>query len=102
MTAKLTITARIQPDGSALTLKGRDAWALCELLKAGQRGWTAIDHPGPRWSGYVFNLKSKYGFAIETVHENHGGQFAGNHARYILRTLVEIIGRSDEPERGAA
>ncbi len=64
--AKLTVTARILPDGSTFTAKGRDAWALLELVKAGQRGCTPIDCPGPRWSGYVFNLKRQHGLAIET------------------------------------
>lgn len=99
---RLTVTARTLPDGRAFTVKGRDAWALSALLKAGTRGCTPIDHPGPRWSGYVFNLKRKHGLDIETITENHSGPFAGSHARYRLRSNVEVIARSDEQERQAA
>ena len=99
---RLTITARVLPDGRTFTAKGRDAWALSALLKAGTRGCTPIDHPGPRWSGYVFNLKRKHGLDIETITESHSGPFAGSHARYRLRSNVEVIARSDEQERQAA
>jgi len=100
--AKLIVTARIIPDGQAFTAKGRDAFALLELLKAGPNGCTPIDNPGPRWSGYVFNLKRTHGLDIETRHEPHRGQFPGTHARYVLLSAVEIISRSDEHERAAA
>lgn len=100
--AKLIVTARIPPDGQAFTVKGRDAWALLELLKAGANGCTPIDNPGPRWSGYVFNLKHSHGLDIETRHEPHRGQFPGTHARYVLLSAVEIAARSDEQERRAA
>ena len=94
MTQKLTITARILPDGKAITVIGRDAWALRNLVEAGNAGCTPIDHPGPRWSHYVFKLRG-FGFVIETVHENHGGPFAGTHARYVLRSDVELVEASD-------
>ena len=70
---------------------------MLELVKAGQRGCSPIDNPGPRWSAYVFNLRTEFGVAIETIHENHGGQFAGTHARYVLHSTVEILG-SNAPE----
>jgi len=95
---KLTITARILPDGKPVTVIGRDAWALRNLINAGAVGCTPIDHPGPRWSHYVFKLRG-FGFLIETVNENHGGPFAGTHARYVLRSEVEII---DDNSRRAA
>lgn len=94
MTKKLTITARILPDGAPMTVIGRDAWALRNLVNAGRAGCTPIDHPGPRWSHYVFKLRG-FGFTIETVHENHDGQFAGTHARYVLRSAVEIVHDSE-------
>ena len=94
---KLTISARILPDGKPMTVVGRDAWALRNLVKAGEAGCTPIDHPGPRWSHYVFKLRG-FGFLIETVNENHGGQFAGTHARYVLRSKVEILRESDGRE----
>lgn len=102
MAAKLTVTARILTDGPTFTVKGRDAWALLELVKAGQRGCTPIENPGPRWSGYVFNLKRQHGLAIETRHESHRGPFPGSHGRYILHSQVEILHRSDEAKRAAA
>lgn len=95
MSNRLTVTARILPDGSRFTVTGRDAWALLELVNAGERGCSPIDNPGPRWSGYVFNLKREHGLAIQTITETHRGQFSGNHARYVLRSQVEIISRSD-------
>lgn len=70
-----------------ITVSGRDRWALECLIRAGQQGCTPIDHPGPRWSGYKFNLK-ELGLEIETIHENHKGPFPGAHARYVLRSKV--------------
>jgi hypothetical protein len=71
---------RIGPDALPLRAKGRDAWALLELHRAGKRGVTPIDTPGPRWSGYVYNLR-RMGLDIETLHESHDGPFPGTHAR---------------------
>ncbi len=73
-----------------LRADGRDAWALLELIQAGEAGCTPIDHPGPRWSGYVFNLR-QLGLAIETVHEPHQGPFPGRHARYVLRSRLRVV-----------
>ncbi len=70
-----------------LHLAGREDWALRELLTAADHGCTLIDKAGPRWSDYVFKLQ-KRGLDIETVPEHHDGPFAGNHARYILRSRV--------------
>jgi len=74
-----------------VTLKGRYAWALAELIRAGKNGCTPIDNPGPRWSAYVHKLRHEYGLQIDTLHEPHAGQFAGTHARYILQTPVSIL-----------
>ena len=77
----LTIRARIgNNDGPVVTVRGREAWA-------GERGCTPIDTPGPRWSGYVHDLR-KLGIVIETIHEPHQGAFPGSHARYVLRSRV--------------
>ena len=70
--------------------KGRDAWALIELIRAGDGGCTPIDHPGPRWSAYVHKLR-RMGIDIQTITEAHGGPFKGTHARYILRTIVHRL-----------
>jgi hypothetical protein len=73
-----------------ITLRGREKWALEKLIDAGNAGCTPITTPGPRWSHYVFKLRG-YGFAIETIHEPHGGPFPGHHARYVLRSEVQIL-----------
>jgi hypothetical protein len=73
-----------------VTVIGRDAWALQELIDAGATGCTPIENPGPRWSGYIHNLR-RLGFAIETIREPHGGPFAGQHARYVLRSKVRVL-----------
>jgi hypothetical protein len=78
-------------DNSSMNLTGRDAWALNELMRAGKRGCTPIDNPAPRWSAYIFKLRRQYGLNIETIHEGHGGDFPGNHARYVLRSPVRIL-----------
>jgi hypothetical protein len=92
---RLKITFRILPDGSHMTVVGRDAWALKQLTKAGSAGCTPITHVGPRWSGYVLKLR-KLGICIETIHEMHGGEFAGRHAKYVLRSEIGIISDSQE------
>jgi hypothetical protein len=73
-----------------IAVSGRDRWALESLMRAGPKGCTPIDHPGPRWSAYVFNLKEA-GVAIEKVTEPHKGHFPGHHARYRLACTVAPI-----------
>jgi|GEM_PF-6275484 len=94
---------RFRLNGLERCAKGRDAWALGELLKAGAEGCTPLDNPGPRWSGYILKLR-KLGLDIETVHEMHGGTFAGRHARYVLRSQIEVleISTAAEPQAVAA
>lgn len=94
--AKPQIVARIEPNGATIKAIGREAWALKQLVRAGTRGCTPIDHPGPRWSHYVWKLRA-LGLVIETVHEAHSGPFAGTHARYCMHSQVTII-----EERGMA
>jgi hypothetical protein len=85
------LTIRIDgPDGPTLKVRGRVAWTLSELLKAGERGCTAIERPAPRWSDYVFKLR-RAGLNVETIDEKHGGTYRGEHGRYVLRTPVEVI-----------
>jgi hypothetical protein len=86
----LKVKARIGDTGPVVTVRGRDAWALLELKGANENGCTPIDHPGPRWSGYVHKLRNA-GILIETIRENHGGPFAGQHARYVLRSAIAIL-----------
>ena len=80
----------VEVEGTRITVFGRDAWALRELIGARAQGCTPIDNPAPRWSAYVHSLRNA-GFEIETLHERHGGNFPGTHARYILRCHVRVI-----------
>jgi hypothetical protein len=82
-------------DFRAIYPAGRDAWALGELITAGAAGCTPIDNPGPRWSGYVHKLKRIHGLNIETITEMHGGEYAGKHARYVLRSRVHFADPAD-------
>src|ERR671916_212814 len=79
---------------------GRVAWALHELVQAGDGGCTPITHPGPRWSDYVHKAR-KAGVLIETIDEGHGGAFAGTHARYRLAStpVVQVDTRGGQRRR---
>lgn len=91
MTARRqSIRCQIGSGGPIVIVFGREAWALLQLIAAGERGVTPIDRPAPRWSAYVHDLR-RLGIAIETVHEPHGGPFAGTHARYVLRSPVNVL-----------
>ncbi|WP_315901531.1 winged helix domain-containing protein [Prosthecodimorpha staleyi] len=94
MKAVLQIHYRANGEAGTRTARGRYAWALLQLAISGDRGCTPITHPGPRWSSYVHRLRQG-GLAIETIYEAHAGPFAGNHARYVLRTPVVILGGDD-------
>jgi len=76
--------------GQSIAVRRGDAGEVIELQAANENGCTQIDHPGPRWSGYVHKLR-KVGLVIETIREKHGGPFSGQHARYLLRSLVTIL-----------
>jgi hypothetical protein len=84
------LTVRVVASGDVLRFRGRDAWALHCLIVAGDAGCTPICHPGPRWSGYVFKLR-RAGLDIETITEKHAAPYAGTHARYVLRTTVQVV-----------
>ena len=96
---RISITFRVGEGGPPVTVIGRNAWALQQLRAANENGCTPIDHPGPRWSSYVHKLR-KLGLVIETVTEKHGGPFAGDHARYVLRTDITITEHSAEDAPG--
>lgn len=76
-------------DPFLIVVSGRDRWALEQLRRAGAQGCTPIHNPAPRWSAYIFNLRA-LGVEIETLHESHGGDFAGTHGRYVLRCGVSF------------
>jgi hypothetical protein len=75
---------------SPITVIGRECWTLRKLIDAGDKGVSSLDNIGPRTSHYVYKLRG-YGFAIETVHEKHGGDFPGSHARYRLHNKLHIL-----------
>jgi hypothetical protein len=87
-------------DVRIITPRGRDAWALGELITAGADGCTPLDNPGLRWSHYVFKLKRVYGLNVETITEMHGGEYAGKHARYVLRSRVAFADPADATRHG--
>lgn len=87
---KIHVSFPDEPKRPVVELSGRKAWALMKLAEAGEVGVTPIDMPGPRWSGYVHELRRTYGFDIETRHEPHGPPFPGTHARYVLHNTVAI------------
>lgn len=72
-------------------VKGRVAWALLSLMRAGEAGCTPLNRPAPRWSDYIFRLRG-LGFNVETIDESHDGAFAGSHGRYVLRDQVTAFG----------
>lgn len=77
-----------------ITVSGRNAWALIELIDAGDKGCTPIDNPAPAWAAYVQKLRAM-GFDIETLMEPHGGAFKGHHGRYVLRSDLTVISHRD-------
>lgn len=89
----LLIRARLGEDGKVFTVNGRTAWALDQLIQAGDRGLTPVSNPAPRWSHYILCVRRK-GVVVETVDEPHAGAFAGTHARYILRSPVVVLERT--------
>lgn len=86
------ITIELDTDNGPhrMTFEGREAWALGQLMAAGERGVTPIHRPAPRWSHYIHMLR-KAGLDIETIHEPHGGPFSGHHGRYVLRSMVKML-----------
>lgn len=91
--AKSMISLKVRiggEDGFLHVFKGRAAFALDRLMVAGDRGLTPITDPAPRWSDYVFKLR-RAGVVVETIDEEHFGPYAGTHARYVLRSPVEVI-----------
>lgn len=81
-----------------LKLTKRAEFFLEEMMAAGAAGITTIDYPGVRVGDAVHKLR-KAGVNIETQYEQHGGEFAGNHGRYVLRSRIV---RLDALPMGAA
>lgn len=81
----------VSVDGSKpKTFRGRQAWTLNELNRAGKNGVATVERPAPRWSDYVMHLR-RAGVGIATLHEKHGGAYRGHHGRYRLTCKVRVI-----------
>ena len=80
-------------------IEGAYTLRLRMLARIDARLMTPIDHPGPRWSGYVHKVR-KLGLQIETMTDRHGGPFASHHARYVLCLRVCILGDSASEAAG--
>jgi len=89
---EFSLTVEVINNGSkqSISFKGRDAWALNELMLAGTTDVTSLTHPAPRWSAYVHKLR-KAGIAIETRNEAHRGRFPGTHGRYVLMSSLRVL-----------
>lgn len=74
------------------TFRGREGWALNELLRAGKEGLTTLSRPAPRWSHYVFQLR-RAGIDISTDYARHVEPYAGSHGIYKLQEPVEVLER---------
>lgn len=101
MAARLKIRAQ-RDDGTAFEVTGQEAHTLALLVEKGAGGVTAYDFRGGppfRLPAYTHNLIRRHHLAIETRREVHEG---GWHGRFVLHTPVEIVWRSDWPEKVAA
>jgi hypothetical protein len=88
----IKLRVRIGDDGPERTLIGRDAWALNMLIERGEAGATPIDAVGPRWSHYIWKIRAA-GIVVETIREKHGGDYSGQHARYVLHSPLTVLER---------
>jgi hypothetical protein len=88
------------PARTPLTLTKRAEFFLEELLAAGSEGITTISYPGVRVGDAIHKLR-KAGVVIDTTYEEHGGEFAGNHGRYILQSRIVPL-RADTASEATA
>lgn len=92
MAKKLEVTAQVwTPDGwRQLRARGQEARTLLELVKAGERGRTALEVStwALRFAAYCHNLIHRHGLSILTEREDHPG---GWHGRHVLLDRVEIL-----------
>lgn len=84
------ISIRLEPGGKPITFRGREAWTVKRLIEAGNRGFSSFDEPAPRLSHYIWRLR-RAGIEIETVSEQHGGTFPGQHGKYFLRSRLVVV-----------
>ena len=95
MAKRLSIKARVLPDGLPFTCAGQEAKTLILLHQKGAAGVQAYDFRGGppfRLPAYCHSLIKHKGLHIETQRVNHDG---GWHGRFVLHTSIEIIGTTD-------
>lgn len=100
--ARITVKARIAPDGTIFTATGQEGRTLLLLQEKGPVGVVAYDfNGGPpfRLPAYCHSLIKHKGLVIETRRELHDG---GWHGRFVLHTQVEIIEVQDPNSPGLA
>ncbi len=66
------------------------------MLAAGADGITTISYPGVRVGDAIHKLR-KAGVIIDTAYEQHSGEFAGSHGRYVLRSKIVRLDTSPAP-----
>jgi hypothetical protein len=87
------IELRASVDGKPeQTFVGRFAATVDALILADEGGLTLLDLPMPRGSHHVFRGR-RDGVGIETVTEAHAEPFSGTHARFVLRSRINVIER---------
>lgn len=81
------------PSGSKhdIVVSGRERCALETLMAAGATGCTSLSAGAHRLASYICRLRDK-GVLVATEREEHGGDFPGAHARYLLLSAVTRIG----------
>lgn len=90
---RLCVKAKALLDGEnyTFTVQGKTARTLLALIKASNRGITALELSNTwavRLSAYIFNLRRNNGLDIETLEEPHPD---GWHGRYVLKTPVKTL-----------
>lgn len=101
----LIVKAQIGGGEHVVSVRGRGAWVLLELKAADENGCTPIDHPGPRWSGYVHKLR-KHGIVIETrrldalfeIERAINGRGAGERRAPCARKRASRFSRAGTPD----
>ena len=81
--------------------RGQDARTLLALVRAGDRGITALEMSSwaYRLGAYVHRLRTLHGLDIETLHETHN-DMGDWHARYVLHHVVILLSQGLEVSHG--
>ncbi len=97
LTAKFSLNKNSQE--KVFVLNGRECQTLIALVKARQKGITALEIScwALRLAAYVFSLKRDLSLNIITTVEPHNG---GNHGRYILQDNIKILEVFDPKNQG--